>query len=177
MLRIRSASAAKSASDHQFRPALRRAGRILVVAPFIASTLTGCYSYARVDSTSAPVGAEVATEITDRGRVALADSLGPSPRRLEGRLVSSSDSSITLALTAVRSLRGERTNWTGERITLQRSSFDGLSQRQLNKGRSALAGVLVVGAAVVLALTLGITGGGDGDPSERVPTPPPQGQQ
>ena len=159
----------------QLRPAMRRAGRMLAVAPFLATTLTGCYSYARVDGTpaTAPVGAEVAAEITDQGRVALADSLGPSPDRVEGRLITAGDSSITLAVSAVRSLRGERTNWTGERITLPRSSYSGLAQRRLSKGRTALAGFIVGGAIVALAATLGITGSGEGDTNERVPTTPP----
>lgn len=152
---------------------LRRAGRALVLSPFVAMTLTGCYGYRRVDGTSAPVGAQVSAEITDRGRVALADSLGQSPGSVEGRLVSADDSSITLAVSGVRALRGgERTPWTGERVTLRRSSFDQLRERRLAVGQSALAGA-VAATLVALALTLGITGSSDGDEGERQPTRPP----
>lgn len=174
---VRAAAAAIAEGGGARRPALRRAGRMLAVAPFVATTLSGCYSYRRVDSTDAQVGAAVATDITDQGRVALADSLGRSPDRVEGRLLAATDSSITLAVTAVSSLRGERATWTGEQITLRRASFSGLSARRLDKGRSALAGVLVVAAAAVLAVTLGIGGLGDGDESERTPRNPPIGEQ
>jgi hypothetical protein len=148
---------------------------MIAVAPFLATTLTGCYSYTRIDGTPAavPVGAEVAAEITDQGRVALADSLGPSPDRVEGRLITAGDSSITLAVSAVSALRGDRTKWTGERITLPRSSYSRLAQRRLSKGRTALAGLIVAAAVVALAATLGITGSGDGDANERTPTTPP----
>ncbi len=145
-----------------------------MLSPFVAMTLTGCYGYSRVDGTSAPVGAEVSAEITDQGRVALADSLGQSPGSVEGRLVSADDSSITLAVSGVRSLRGgERTPWTGERVTLRRSSFGSLSQRRLAVGQTALAGAAVLGAIVALALTLGIVGDSDGETGDRQPTRPP----
>lgn len=158
------------------RPALRRAGRMLAVAPFAATTLTGCYSHARVDAAAPPVGRVVAAEITDQGRVALADSLGPSPDRVEGRLVSATDSTLTMAVSAVRTLRGERTPWTGEAVTLRRSSVGQLTERRLSVGQSVLAGAVAVGGAVALALTLGIAGDRDGDPGDRT-DPPPTGEQ
>lgn len=151
-----------------------RVGRMLAMAPFVATTLSGCYRYTRVDSARAPVGAQVSAELTDQGRLALLDSLGQSPGSVEGRLLSADDSSITLAVSGVRALRGgERTPWTGERVTLRRSSFDGLRERRLAAGPSALAGVLVAGAIVALAVTLGITGSTDGDPGDKQPTRPP----
>ena len=156
------------------RPALRRAGRALAVAPFVASTLTGCYRYARVDGAAPPVGAQVAAEINDQGRVALADSLGRSPGTVEGRLLSADDSSFTLSVSGVRSLRGdERTPWAGERVTLRRTSVGELRQRRLATGATALAGAAVLGAVVALAVSLGITGDSDGEPGERKPGTPP----
>lgn len=146
------------------------------MAPFVVMTLTGCYSYARVDGAAPPIGAEVSTEITDAGRVALADSLGRAPDKVNGRLVSASDSSITLAVTGVTSLRGEQTKWAGERVTLHRAAFASLTRRQLSMGRTVLAGAIAVGAIVALAFSLGITGGGDGQEGSRNPPPPP-GQQ
>lgn len=165
-----------SQSGAVVRPALGRAGRVLAVAPFVAATLTGCYTYAPVTGAAPTVGASVAAEITDQGRVALADSLGPSPSRVEGRLVSASDSAITLAVTGVRSLRGDRAAWTGERITLPRTSFSRVTQRQLSVARSAAAGAIAVGGIVALALALGIAGDRDGDAGDRT-SPPPTGEQ
>lgn len=156
------------------RSALRRAGRALAVAPFVASTLTGCYRYARVDGASPPVGAQVAADINDQGRVALADSLGRSPGTVEGRLLSVDDSSFTLAVSAVRSLRAdERTPWAGERVVLRRSSVSELQQRRLATGPTALAAAVVVGAVAVLAVSLGLSGDRDGEPGERKPGTPP----
>ena len=162
----------------EVRAALRRAARMLAVAPFVASTLTGCYSYARVGpGASAPAPGEfVAAEITDQGRVALADSLGPSPSRVEGRLVSASDTAVTLAVTAVRSLGGDRATWAGERVTLRRTSVSQLTQRRLSVGRSVVAGAIAVGAVVALAIALGITGFSDGGGGDRT-NPLPPGEQ
>ena len=143
------------------RSARVRAGRLLAVAPFVATTFTGCYRYARVDGNAAPVGAQISADITDQGRLALADSLGRSPGSVEGRLLSADDSSITLAVSGVRALRGgERTPWTGERVTLRRTSINGIRERQLAKGPTALAGLVVVGAVVALAVSLGTSGAG-----------------
>ncbi|CAA9306565.1 MAG: hypothetical protein AVDCRST_MAG11-1201 [uncultured Gemmatimonadaceae bacterium] len=155
---------------------LRRAVRAAVVAPFVATTLAGCYTYAPVGGTAPSPGAQVSAEITDVGRVALADSLGPSPARVEGRLVSATDSSITLAVSGVQPLRGDRTPWAGERVTLRRTAFDRLTERRLSRGRSLIAGAIALGAAVALAVTLGIVADGNGETGERT-TPPPIGEQ
>ena len=162
--------------DLRVATGLRRVARAVVVAPFVATTLAGCYTYAPVDGTAPSTGAQVSADITDAGRVALADSLGPSPARVEGRLVSATDSTITLAVSGVQPLRGERAAWTGERVTLRRTAFDRLTARRLAVGRSLVAGAIALGAAVALAVTLGIVTNGDGETGERT-TPPPIGEQ
>jgi hypothetical protein len=119
----------------------------------------------------------VAAEINDRGRVALADSLGSSPGLVEGRLLSADDSTITLAVSGVRPLRGERVPWTNERITLRRTSFDALRQRQLSVARSAAVGAGVVGGIVAFIVTLDLLGSGSGGESDRVPGGGGKGEQ
>ena len=151
--------------------ALRRAARAAVLSPIAAAALTGCYGYRRVDGTNAAplVGKQVALDINDRGRVALADSLGPSPGRVEGRLVSADDSTISLAVSAVRPLRGERATWTGERVTLRRSSVNDVLERRVSLARSLALGAAAVGGVVLFLVSVDLLGGGGGDGGERRP--------
>lgn len=129
------------------------------------SLCTGCYTY--VPMTSAPAaGSEVAVILTDRGRVALNDRVGPEMDQLRGRLVSSTDSSVTLSMKESVSLRGVSANWTDEVLTLTRDHFGSLRLKQLSRGRTAAAvgGVGAALAAVVLSGDL-IGGTSNTDPS------------
>ena len=137
-----------------------------------APIASGCYTYRGASGTTPPVGAAVAVDINDRGRVALADSLGPSPERVEGRLVSADDSTVVVAVASVKPRDGERTSWTGERITLNRSSFGDMLERRLSVARSvALAGA-VVGGVVAFFVTRDLVGDSDGSEGDRRPGGP-----
>jgi len=143
---------------------MRGAVKLAVVAGAL-TLCTGCYTY--VPSSTAPVaGSEVSVILTDRGRVALNDRVGPEMDQLRGRLVSSTDSSVTLSMRESVSLRGVSANWTDEVLTLARDHFGSVRLKQLSRGRTtALAGGFGAAlAAVVLSSSL-VGGTSNTDPS------------
>jgi hypothetical protein len=146
----------------------RSARAVVVTACAAAAALSGCYSYRRAPE-SAPVGAQVAVQINDRGRAALADSLGPSPDRVEGRLLAADDSTITLGVSAVKPRDGERTPWAGERVLLRRSSINDVLERRLSVARSVTVAAGVIGGVIAFFVTRDLIGDSDGGDSDRRP--------
>lgn len=139
---------------------LRVVGRVGVVA-LAARFTAACYTNIPVSTDARPVGSPVVADITDRGRVSLGASLGPSPLRVEGRLTAASDTALTLAVTRVEGLRGESTTWTGEPVTLRTADVGLLRVRRIDRFRTALVTLAAVGLAA-LALTVSLVVGGSG---------------
>lgn len=132
----------------------------------------GCYAYAPIAGAPAP-GQVVSLELSDAGRVAVGERLGPGVVRVEGRLVEMRDSTFVLGVTRVATVAGGVANWAGERVTIPQSAVMRTSERKLSKGRSFLAAGIAVAAIVAFAVTREIFGFGPGD-SE--PKPPPIGE-
>ena len=84
---------------------------LAVVAP------AGCYSYSYVSSQPAP-GSRVALDLTDAGRVQLADHIGREVLRIEGWLVSSADSQYVLRVERTVGLWGNTVPWSGEQTSI-----------------------------------------------------------
>ncbi len=127
---------------------------------------TACYSYA--PSSAAPVaGTEVAVVLTDKGRAALTDRVGPEMDELRGRLMSSTDTSVVVSMSESVTLRGVSTTWTAEVLTVSREHFSGLRTKALSRGRTSL----FAGAASAAALFL-VINGGLGSGFERATTDP-----
>jgi len=145
-------------------PVARRLGLAGAVA-FAAQAVGGCYARRPVDSGAVAPGASVVVAISDRGRVSLNGALGEAPEAVEGRLTARTDSTLTLAVTEVESLRGGSTRWTGDPVTLRLADVAYVQTKRFDRGRSAV--VAVAGLAAVAALVAGISlvvgGGGNGD--------------
>ena len=119
--------------------------------------LAGCYQYVPVDaSTSVPLRRDVAVEITDRGRFELGGAIGTSPTRVEGRILSASDTTLTLAVRNVHAIDGSTTPWAGEAVTVRRSGIAGVRERRLSAARTGLLAGLFAGA-VALVFTVGLS--------------------
>ncbi len=165
----RAAGSARRAGPH-------RRARASVATLLLLFHVSGCYHYVPVSSTSLPVGANVSVGISDQGRIALTEPVGPGVRRLSGMVVASTDTTVVLAVNGVDYIDLDTTvRWDGERVTLSRSFINDIRERQLSKRRTWLmAGLVVVGA--VLVSTLAITGFGS-DGGDREPDPGPGQQQ
>jgi hypothetical protein len=124
-----------------------RAAGALARAALAALLLAGCYSYRPLHTVPEP-GTYVVFDLTDRGRAALSDSIGPEVARAEGILDTRSDSVYVVRMQAVEGFRGTRSKWTGERIGFRPEYVRSVSERSFSKRKTAL----VVGAGVVAAV-------------------------
>jgi hypothetical protein len=103
----------------------------------------------------------VAVSITDRGREAMTPMVGSNVRRINGRVVESTDSALVLSVTSVDHLRGLPDRWGGESITVPRDFISTVGERRLSRGRTAIV-LGVVAAAVAVASRIAIEGFGTG---------------
>ena len=142
---------------------LSRSTRATVALVLLIPQLAGCYTYVPV-STS-PIGSTVSVEVTDRGRVALAESVGPGVRRLSGQVMQSSDSTVNLAVSSVQFLDvGAPVKWAGEPVAVSRDHVVVLREKRLSRTRSFLAAGLFTAAGVAMSM-IAVRGFGGDDPS------------
>jgi hypothetical protein len=122
----------------------------LLGAGLLAGLLTACYSYAPVAIMPDPE-TRVAVLLSDQGRVGASSQIGSQAARVEGSVVSSSDTGYLLAVSSVKPIRGAWVKWTGETVSLRRDYVTTLYERRLSKGRTA---AFVGGVAGVLAVAV-----------------------
>jgi len=137
--------------------------RSIAVAVGVLHVCTACYSYAPVETTPAP-GAQVALEVTDEGRVALRDKVGPGVVRLEGTLAGVEGTELLVDAQAVRQVRGYISDLGGVRVRLPRQYVTRIDERRLSRTKTLLVAGGIVGAIAALFITKGF--GGKGTPPE-----------
>jgi len=148
------------------KPVRGARGLALRALPLVGGCLllTGCYSMVPVVSDAPPLGSRVALQMTDAGRVALGEAVGPEVAELEGRLVDRDSAQLVLSMSMVRLLRGGVQVWSGERVTVRRTHVSAVRERHFSKSKSAiLAGA--ASAALAVVIRQGIRGGGTIDPT------------
>jgi hypothetical protein len=150
------------------------AGRMTRLAGLAGAMLisTGCYSYVPVFNAPS-TGTEVSVALTDKGRAALGDRVGPEMDQLRGVLTETTDSSLSLSMRETVSLRGVSAKWDNEPVTLHRDFVSTMRLRTFSRGRSA-----VVAGTFGAAAALFVISGGFGDDSRKVenePSKPPVG--
>jgi hypothetical protein len=139
--------------------------RAIAVAVGVLHLCTACYSYAPVQSTPQP-GAQVAVEVTDEGRVALNEKIGPGVVRLEGTLAGVEGDELLVDASAVRQVRGYISDLGGVRVRLPRRYVTKLDERRFSRGRTLIVagGVLAVVAGFFATKISGRSTPGDKDP-------------
>jgi hypothetical protein len=131
-------------------------------------SLAGCYSLQPVTSGTVPMlGAPVALDINDAGRVVLGGTMGPEIAQIEGRLVSKDNVDYVVSVSVVRFVRGGEQTWTGERIHIKNEFVTSVQEKKFSKGRTAILSAVAVGA-VALLIRQALVGSGTGD----LPTTP-----
>jgi hypothetical protein len=124
----------------------------------------GCHRYEPVTAASVNRGADVSVSLTDFGTANLGRLLGMGVGTVEGELQSLTDSALTIAVQLVRQRDGIETFWKGEQVTIARSDVAEIRQRQFSKGKSAVATVAVIAAAVGAVEAFIGTGSGSSPP-------------
>lgn len=123
----------------------------------LTAVSVGCYTSTPVVSSSLPVGRTVQLRVTDAGRAALSEAMGPSVDVVEGRLVSHDSVQWTLAVTAVKLLRGGEQVWSGERVRIPARDVALASEKTFSRTRTAIVAGAAVGVIVMVAKS-GLTG-------------------
>jgi hypothetical protein len=153
--------------------AARRTAGILVLVGMSVSA-TACYTY-RPLSTAPVAGTEVKLELNDRGRAALADSVGPAVRSITGSLADVSSGRYDLRIHTVEFFSGMFQQWSGERLVVPEEYVLRSSERRFDRKRSWLVGVGSAAALAAAIISIDLLGGAEPSPTP-VP-PPPVGDQ
>lgn len=131
---------------------------------------TGCYTYHPVAAPEVAPGAEVTLSITDRGRVALGDSLGPGVAQVTGRVSERNDSALVLHISAVEYLNGQLNRWNGERVAVAQDLVGSARERRFSRSRTWLAvGGTIAGVALLAGLVSLVASGFDDGGGTRPP--------
>jgi hypothetical protein len=136
--------------------------------------LAGCYTVQPlVGSRPEPApGTRLVIELTDAGRVAMANQMGSDVARFESRLVRQTDSAYLLSVSLVVGAWGAQTRWNGEQVALRTDYVRTIGERRFSAGRTALAVAGATASAMAFVLTRSLLGGGiSSDPNDR-PSPP-----
>jgi len=132
----------------------------LLAAALLA--LPACYTVAPTATSRLTPGVRMTVDVSDQGRVALRERVGPEIRRLGGTYVGESNGEIEMRVTDVTDLNGTRTNWSGETIRLTGEQVKDLYERKFSRGRTAVAVGLVTAGLVAWIASRGLFGfGGD----------------
>lgn len=133
-----------------------------------AFSLAGCYSLQPVAAGAVPMlGAPVALDINDAGRVVLGGTMGPEIGQIEGRLVSKDNVDYVVSVSVVRFVRGGEQTWTGERIHVKNEFVSSVHEKKFSKGRTVILSA-VAATAVALLVRQALVGSGTGE----LPAPP-----
>jgi hypothetical protein len=140
-----------------------------------AALAAACYSYVPLASGAARNGDEVRVYLNPSGAADLAREIGPGMASVDGRVLElRPDSSVVVAVSLLRSMRGDQIAWQGDApLVIPHSAVGSVERRQLARGRTvaASAGATVAVTAVgVLAVRRGGKGGGTTGPP---PSSPP----
>lgn len=150
----------------------RRAG--VAALALVAMHQAACYRYVPLSSAPDP-GTVVRLELNDQGRAELADSIGPSANRIEGKVRSAANGAYELDVSSVWYFTGRMQRWSGESLRIPASYVGQLREKRFDRKRT-----FTVGAGAVAAVVLAIIGAdlvGSGDPGRTPIDPPPVGNQ
>ena len=136
----------------------------------LSAASTGCYEYRPVET--APVGERVSLQISDRGRVGLAERFGPGLAEIRGQLVMQESNEYVVNVLRVSQLSGASSAWSGESTRVDRSFVGIVRQRQLSPTRTALASALAAGVAYFI-ISGDLVGKYRQDPDDGPPGEPP----
>ena len=128
-----------------------------------AVLLTGCYSNVPIyGSRPEPApGTRLVIELSDQGRVGMDRQLGSEVARVEGTLVSRSDTTYLVAVSSILGLYGSVAKWQGERVTFRAEHVRRMSERRFSMGRTVTAVGLATAGFLGFVVTRSLVGGGN----------------
>ena len=145
----------------------------LTQVPLVAGVvllLGACYVQRPLERPVPETSTRIVVQITDTGRVALANQLGPGASAVEGVVVKADESTWDMRLLRVDYRVGGSQSWNGERVAFPRYALTNASERSLDRKKSWIMALALTGTALLAARAfgaLGFGGSGGGEP------PPP----
>lgn len=145
------------------------------VAIGLLPMMAGCYTYTPI-ATLAPAptpGTNLSLVLSDEGRMQSMRQVGPYAMRIEGELVQATSDDLTLAVSDVVDIRGTRSKWAGETVSVPRSYVMMTYQKQFSRSKTTLLAAAVAGGIVALIASRNLLGlfGGGGDSGPQPPDP------
>jgi hypothetical protein len=138
-----------------------RAALACLGATVLQLALQACYSSVAAPLTGPAPSGDVTLVLSPEGSARLVSALGPRAASLDGRVVSRTDSSLTVVVTGVARTTGTREDWPADQVVVPVSAVQTLSVRRLSVGRSvAFAAVGAVAAFLIGRGFTGTQGGG-----------------
>jgi hypothetical protein len=141
---------------------------------FLSPLIVGCYSYAPIEPSAAPVGTEVRAHISGAASDRIAPIIGQFNQRvLTGKIDENRGGAVTLEVQTGAALNNSNTiTPLIQRVPFDRSEVVQLETRQLSVGRTvALMGI--VGGGVALAAYAALHAGGESTGDNGTTTNPP----
>jgi hypothetical protein len=133
---------------------------LLCLAP---AALGGCYTYAYAPTTPVP-GSRLALDLNDLGRLQMADHVGPGVARIDGWVITCSDSAYTLRAERTIGIAGGTTPWNGEQVVVLKSWVSIAREKKFSPQRTAVLATTVTAGFVAFLATRGLLGLGIGQP-------------
>ena len=137
--------------------------RFIAILVLFAFTLAGCYRSVPIAQPTIAPQTRVKLELTDRGSLELGPRIGNIIASVEGTVVESNDSTLTLALTLATDRRGIEATWRGEVVQFPRDYVARVSERKISKSRSWLLAAGIAAGALAAAGLGGSFGDGSSD--------------
>jgi hypothetical protein len=120
----------------------------------------GCYTYQPMIGARPDVGQQVSLELTDAGRAALGDQLGPGVLEVQGVLQAVQNDQYIVGVNEVKTITGGTAHWGGEKVHIPAADVARSQLRTFSRTRTYLViGLAVVGVAAFI-VTRAINGGG-----------------
>lgn len=133
------------------------------------AAVSGCYRYVPVQRGAAPADRDVRVELTDAATLSLGPRLGESVVAVDGRIRSQDSAGLVIAATGSLYRSGGTQVWRGESVTLEWAQIARVGARRLDRARTALTAIAIVGGAALVAVAAGTdffaVGKGRGDTS------------
>jgi hypothetical protein len=138
------------------------------LAPILC-ILCACYESVPTELGRVQPGTKLRVSLTDLGADSLARYLGRGVETIDGKLISTTETGVSLAVTQVSMRSGQDQFWKGESVVIPRSSLGTVQARRVNKFKS----LLLSGAFVVALATLKLAGVGSSNNGGTGGHPPP----
>lgn len=134
--------------------------RARYLAPMLC-LVCACYESIPVELGTVHPGTKLRISLTDAGSDSLARYLGPGVQSVDGKLIQTTDSGVSLSVSQIAMRSGLDQFWKGETVVIPKYTLATVQQRRIAKTRSILLGGVLVAALASLRLS-GVVGGNSG---------------